>query len=63
MIAGFRTACEFTLTFSAPASSTARMSSSDPMPPPTENGMKIRSATRRTTSIMMPRRSAVAVMS
>ena len=63
MICGLRTACELTDTFSAPASSTARMSATDPMPPPTANGMKICSATRRTTSSMMPRRSADAVMS
>ena len=49
--------------FSAPASSTARMSSSVRKPPPTLNGMKISRATARTTSIMIPRRSLEAVMS
>ena len=63
MIAGFFTAAELTLTFSAPARSTARMSSKVRMPPPTEKGMKISAATRRTTSIMIFRRSLEAVMS
>ena len=63
MISGWRTAAELTLIFSAPASSTARMSSTLRIPPPTENGIKMVSATRRTTSIMMLRRSWEAVMS
>ena len=60
---GLRTAPESIETFSAPASSTARMSSSVRKPPPTLNGMKISRATARTTSIMIPRRSLEAVMS
>ena len=60
---GRRTAWELRLTFSAPASSTRRMSSFEPSPPPTEKGMKMTSATRSTTPIMIPRRSAEAVMS
>ncbi len=63
MIAGLRTAPESIETFSAPASRTARMSSSVRSPPPTLNGMKISRATARTTSSMMPRRSLDAVMS
>jgi len=50
-------------TFSAPALSTARMSATDEMPPPTLKGMKICEATRSTTSRKMPRSSAEAVMS
>jgi len=60
---GFFTASELTLTFSAPARMTARISSTLRMPPPTEKGMKIVSATRRTTSSMMLRASDEAVMS
>ena len=63
MIPGFSTAPELTLTFSAPARMTLRMSSRVRMPPPTEKGMKIVSATRFTTSIMMSRPSDEAVMS
>ena len=63
MSCGVRTAGEFTLTFSAPASSTACICSSERMPPPTAKGMKTSAATARTTSSMMPRRSADAVMS
>lgn len=46
-----------------PASSTARMSSTLAMPPPTENGMKMAEATRSTTSRKIPRASCEAVMS
>ena len=63
MRSGLRTAAELTLTFSAPARSTSRISSTVEMPPPTEKGMKTCSATRRTVSIRMARRSAEAVMS
>ncbi len=63
MIAGLRTAAEFTLTFSAPARSTSRISSTVEIPPPTEKGMKTCSATRRTVSMRIARRSADAVMS
>jgi len=52
-----------TLTFSAPARITRRMSSSVRIPPPTEKGMKIVSATLFTTSSMIARPSAEAVMS
>lgn len=60
---GLRTAAELMETFSAPALSTARMSATDEMPPPTLKGMKICEATRSTTSRKMPRSSAEAVMS
>jgi len=63
MMPGSSTAAEFTLTFSAPAPMTRRMSSRLRMPPPTEKGMKMVSATRRTTSIMMSRLSEDAVIS
>ena len=63
MMWGFFTAAEFTETFSAPARSTARMSATVAMPPPTLKGIKICSATRSTTSRKMPRASAEAVMS
>ena len=45
------------------ATSTARMSATVLIPPPTENGMAMLSATRSTTSRKMPRPSAEAVMS
>ena len=45
------------------ASSTARMSCTVEMPPPTEKGMKIFEATFSTTSRKIPRASAEAVMS
>ena len=57
------TASVFTLTFSAPARITRRISSTVPMPPPTEKGMNIVSATLFTTSSMIARPSAEAVMS
>ena len=60
---GFLTAAELIETFSAPARSTARMSATLAMPPPTEKGMKICAATRSTTSRKMPLASAEAVMS
>eukprot|EP01022_Parablepharisma_sp_SALTPOND_P016322 TRINITY_DN2380_c0_g1_i1.p1 TRINITY_DN2380_c0_g1~~TRINITY_DN2380_c0_g1_i1.p1 ORF type:complete len:563 (-),score=94.78 TRINITY_DN2380_c0_g1_i1:1050-2738(-) len=63
MTSGFFTAPELTLTFSAPARSTARMSSRVLMPPPTEKGMKILEATSLTTSRKMLRPSWEAVMS
>ena len=47
---GSRTAAELIETLSAPAFSSARMSSSVRMPPPTVSGMKQTSAVRRTTS-------------
>ena len=46
MRAGSRTAAEFSETLSAPAASTARMSSSVRSPPPMVNGMKTCSAVR-----------------
>ena len=63
MISGCFTAAEFTEIFSAPASSTARMSCTVEMPPPTEKGMKTSEATFSTTSRKIPRASAEAVMS
>ena len=60
---GVRTAGELIDTLSAPASSSPRMSSTLRMPPPTVNGMKTLSATRRTMSMTMSRRSWLAVMS
>ena len=63
MMSGLRTADELTLTFSAPARRTSRISATEEMPPPTEKGMKICSATLRTVSIRIFRLSAEAVMS
>lgn len=63
IISGFRTASELTLTFSAPARSTRRMSSSVSIPPPTAKGIWTAFATSRTMSISIPRLSADAVMS
>ena len=63
MMPGFFTASVFTLTFSAPARITLRISSTDPIPPPTENGMKIVSATFLTTSSRIARPSTEAVIS
>jgi hypothetical protein len=57
------TAAVLMLTLSAPAESSARTSSSVLTPPPTVRGMKTCSAVRLTTSMMMPRSSAEAVMS
>ena len=50
MSSGSRTAAEFRETLSAPAASTARMSSSERSPPPIVNGMKTCSAVRRASS-------------
>ena len=63
MSPGSRTAGLLIETFSAPASSTSRMASTERIPPPTAKGMKIASATRRTASTNSPRFSAEAVMS
>jgi hypothetical protein len=60
---GVRTAAELMLTFSAPAWTSRAASSSVRMPPPTVNGMKMASATRRTMSSTMSRPSWLAVMS
>ena len=60
---GLRQAAELIETLSHPAFSSARMSSSVRIPPPTVSGMKITSAVRRTTSSMMSRPSWLAVMS
>ena len=60
---GVLTAAELMLTFSAPAWMSRVASSRVRMPPPTVNGMKISSATRRTTSSMMSRPSWLALMS
>src|SRR5574341_652027 len=60
---GFSTAAVFTATLSAPASRIARKSSSVRTPPPTANGMNTWSATRRTTSSKISRRSNDAVIS
>jgi hypothetical protein len=49
MMCGVLTAAELTEIFSAPASSTSRMSATVEMPPPTEKGMKICEATASTT--------------
>ena len=61
--AGSRTAAELSDTLSAPAASTARMSSSERRPPPIVNGMKTSSAVRRASSTIVPRPSWLAVMS
>ena len=63
MISGFRTASELTLTFSAPASRTARMSSRFRIPPPTAKGMKTFFAMRRTISMSIGTPRAEAAMS
>ena len=63
MIAGFATAREFTLTFSAPARRIFSMSATDDTPPPTANGMRTARATRATISRSVGRRSCDAVMS
>ena len=63
MRSGFSTAAVLIETLSAPVLSIAFMSSTDRRPPPTARGMKTCSATRATTSRMMPRSSAEAVMS
>ena len=60
---GRRSAAEFTLILSAPASKTAVASSSVRTPPPTVKGTKRRRAVRRTVSSSVPRASCVAVMS
>ena len=56
-------AAVFTDTFSAPARSSWRASSTDRTPPPTVKGMKTFSAVRRATSTMVSRASDEAVMS
>ena len=61
--AGLRTAIESMLIFSAPAPSTACMSSRSRTPPPTVSGTKMFSATARTVSRSARRRSGLAVMS
>ena len=50
-------------TLSAPASSTAAADATSEIPPPTVKGTEVASATRFTTSSMVPRPSTVAVMS
>ena len=57
------TAAVLTLTFSAPARSIRRASSTLRMPPPTVNGMNTCSAVRYTTSTIVSRASLDAVMS
>ena len=57
------TAAELTATLSAPASSSARASSTLRTPPPTVSGMKQTSAVRRTMSSSVPRPSWLAEMS
>jgi len=61
--AGEATAAEFSDTLSQPASSIARMSAGDRIPPPTVYGMKTSSAVRAATSSIVGRSSWVAVMS
>ena len=56
-------AAVLTETFSAPAISRRRASSTDRTPPPTVNGMNTCSAVRRATSTMVSRASDDAVMS
>ena len=58
-----RTAAEFTLTLSAPASKRFRISSTSRIPPPTVNGMNTVSATRLTRSSVVLRPSCVAEIS
>src|SRR5690606_32902133 len=60
---GRSTAAVLTDTFSAPARSRRRASSTVRTPPPTVNGMNTFSATRRATSTMVSRASDDAVMS
>ena len=60
---GVLTAAELRLTFSAPAWIRRVASSMVRIPPPTVNGMKISSATRRTMSSMIARPSWLAEMS
>ncbi len=62
-IEGSRTAIESMLIFSAPAASTACMSSRFRTPPPTVSGTKTLRATARTVSRSVRRRSGLAVMS
>jgi hypothetical protein len=61
--AGRSTAGVFTDTLSAPACSTARASATLRMPPATQNGMSITSATRRTQAGSTARPSGLAPMS
>ena len=63
MSTGRSTAAVFTVTLSAPARSTARMSATDLTPPPTVRGTKTFSAVRRTRSSKVPRPSWEAVIS
>ena len=63
MMDGFRTASEFTDTFSAPARITLSISASVLIPPPTANGMRTARATASTMPISIGRCSADAVMS
>ena len=63
MRSGFSTAAVLMETLSAPASSMVCMSFTERSPPPTARGMKTCSATCETTSSMMERPSADAVMS
>ncbi len=56
-------AAELTATLSAPSLRISLKSSTARIPPPTVNGMKTRSATRRTMSTTVFRASDVAVMS
>jgi len=58
-----RGAAELIDTLSAPAFSSVRISSIVRIPPPTHSGMNTTSAVRRTTSIMIPRLSWLAVIS
>jgi len=61
--AGSRTAAVFTATLSAPARSAAPASSTERIPPPTVNGMKMASDTRETISSVVSCPSWLAVMS
>ena len=61
--AGRATAALFMETLSAPASRVRRMSSSDPIPPPTVSGMSMTAETARTHSSRVLRFSSVAAMS
>ena len=61
--AGSATAALLTLTLSAPTRSSDRASSRVRTPPPTVSGMKTCSAVRATTSTMVSRPWAEAVMS
>ena len=60
---GVRTAEELRLTLSAPARSSSVMPSTEPMPPPTVNGMVTASAVWRTSSTRVVRPWWLAAMS